>query len=82
MCDGKGGASETSLSVTPSLSGNATSAWRWRFRPPIGALFVYMHADVFSPCCSAVAHFEAQRSLSSSSSSLCFSLQYAPTKGS
>lgn len=73
MHDRQGGASDTSPRVTPSLSGNTTSVWRWCIGPPMGALFVYVHADEFSHCCSAVAHFEAHRSLSSSSSSsLCF----------
>lgn len=82
MRDRRGGLSDTSLRVTPFLSGNTTSVRRWRIRPPIGALAVYPRADVFSHCCSAVAHFEAHCSLSSSSSSFCFSLQYVPTKDS
>lgn len=48
----------------------------------ITGVLVYARAGVFSHCCGAVAHFEARRSLSSSSSSLCLPLQCAPTKDS
>lgn len=81
MHDRRGGARTAPLRVSPSLSRKTTAVGR-PFRPLITGLVVYARADVFSHCCSAVAHFEAHRSLSSSSSSLCFSLQRTPTKGS